>query len=944
MTTDRTCNECGKTIPETAPQGLCPDCVMRMALGTGVDIGPETEDSGQHSSGRFVPPSPEELAPHFPQLEISSLLGRGGMGAVYKARQTRLDRFVALKILPPGLQSDPDFAKRFVREAQALAKLHHPHIVTLFEFGEANGLYFFLMEFVDGVNLRQLLSNGRISAQEALAIVPQFCEALQYAHDRGIVHRDIKPENILLNQQGHVKIADFGVARIMGLVAEGAGSGEEESGVASGAGRIVGTPQYMAPEQATKPNSADHRADIYSLGVVFYQMLTGEMPTYELRQSTRKISIDVRLDEIVMRALDENPALRFQNVSEFKTQVESVTRATQNPGPEDDHISGGNQTSAPSQSQYSQLRLHLPACGILYVGITNFSKSHDILPSEMFASPQELLLNIMSAQALIVTLGAVRILRTRSYSFAVLTALLTMCLPHLGWLFGLWTLIALRHREICHAFSEKSVLYVRDSEIQKKRIQKHQALLRAPWQAWTVATIMMLWAGISLLTIYDMPSETSVEQSEFWGLVIGVYLKILIAAGLLLRSRLLYFAALAIVGRQLFSALPSVWASAQAGREIEYTGVLVHVGINAFMLLLLASMFVRYIHPNSEEKERVRRSVRRRSLAQILVFQPHEHPVPFIVLAVICLLLGTMPIWALLLPEETEDRIYKTLVGSPSNVPRVTIPKYRSGPVRILDLSLTGDARYLDIDEGQTYPGVAETEQNLNRVLDMKGVDISIARYITGGSYAIGHNLATLRLDDEQWDTMEPAEIINTIASVQTETSSVLQTDTAYAFRTKQRGMGLLRLAGSTSHSVTVQYKLVRPSNAAGAEPAVTMRKLPGSGPDVEDLEGRIVTQADLERIATKSELVRLDLSFTNVTDSDLKYLAGLSKLEWLGLAQSRRNPKGGITDRGLVHLSGLTNLRYLQLSGNGVTDTGLEHLKAKERMLQEQVCVISRI
>ena len=138
------------------------------------------------------------------------------MGAVYKARQRELDRVVALKILPPGIGQDPAFAERFTREAKALAKLNHPGIVTLYEFGKADGLFFFLMEFVDGVTLRQLLEGERISAREALAIVPQICDALQYAHDQGIVHRDIKPENILLDRQGRVKVADFGLAKLVG--------------------------------------------------------------------------------------------------------------------------------------------------------------------------------------------------------------------------------------------------------------------------------------------------------------------------------------------------------------------------------------------------------------------------------------------------------------------------------------------------------------------------------------------------------------------------------------------------------------------------------------------------------------------------------------------------------------------------------------------------------
>ncbi len=242
MDTNPICPSCGKPLDSNAPKGLCPECLMKGAFPTGTDAG------GKPSG--FVPPKIEELAAKFPQLEILEFVGQGGMGAVYKARQKQLDRTVALKILPPQTASGPGFAERFTREAQALAKLNHPHIVTLYEFGQADGLFYFLMEFVDGINLRQLLHASRLAPKEALAIVPQICEALQYAHDRGIVHRDIKPENILLSKEGQVKIADFGVAKI---VAQGLEETAEKvtphSSDLTAAGSTLGTPQYMAPEQ-----------------------------------------------------------------------------------------------------------------------------------------------------------------------------------------------------------------------------------------------------------------------------------------------------------------------------------------------------------------------------------------------------------------------------------------------------------------------------------------------------------------------------------------------------------------------------------------------------------------------------------------------------------------------------------------------------------------------
>jgi serine/threonine protein kinase len=370
METTPLCPSCGKPLPSNAPKGLCPECLIKGAFPTGAD----TDASGKPP--RFVPPKPEELARQFPQLEILEFIGQGGMGAVYKVRQKELDRIVALKILPPGIGGDPAFAGRFAREAKALAKLNHPGIVTLYEFGRADlpvspdieaaqhslagpqpstlnsQLYYFLMEFVDGVTLRQLLNAGRVSPREALAIVPQICDALQYAHDQGIVHRDIKPENILLDRRGRVKVADFGLAKIVGNVAQtssSAGSGgvpaassetTEPGGSVNpqagkpalqadltAAGKVMGTPNYMAPEQMEHPADVDNRADIYALGVVFYQMLTGELPGKPIvppSQSGGKVQIDVRLDEVVLRALEKKPELRYQQVSQVKTCVETI--------------------------------------------------------------------------------------------------------------------------------------------------------------------------------------------------------------------------------------------------------------------------------------------------------------------------------------------------------------------------------------------------------------------------------------------------------------------------------------------------------------------------------------------------------------------------------------------------------------------------------------------
>jgi len=269
------------------------------------------------------PLPPDQIAPHFPQLEIIECLGRGGMGVVYKARQKSLNRFVALKLLAPERVTDPRFAERFTREAHALAALNHPHIVTIYDFGQAGGYYFLLMEFVDGVNLSQLLQTGKLKPEEALAIVPPLCEALQYAHEHGIVHRDIKPANLLLDKAGRVKIADFGIAKMVG----------DQSSVGLAESQPVGTPQYMAPEQKDH-HRADHRADIYSLGIVLYEMLTGELPADKIEPPSRKVQIDVRLDQIVLRALEKNPELRYQTAGDMRTQIETILSAPGSSGPE----------------------------------------------------------------------------------------------------------------------------------------------------------------------------------------------------------------------------------------------------------------------------------------------------------------------------------------------------------------------------------------------------------------------------------------------------------------------------------------------------------------------------------------------------------------------------------------------------------------------------------
>jgi len=342
METSPFCPQCRQPLAPDAPEGLCPQCLLNAAAS------PPPSGAGDGLPDDLVDIAvPAEVAKKLPQFQILELLGRGGMGAVYKARQVQLDRIVALKILPPIDALSPDFVARFMREARALAKLNHPNIVAVHDFGETNGVYFIVMEYVDGANLRQLQHERRLSPAEALAIIPKICEALQYAHEEGLVHRDIKPENLLIDTKGRVKIADFGLAKMLRR--------EPLDMTLTLSGMSLGTMRYMAPEQMDKPETVDHRADIYSLGVVFYELLTGELPMGHFELPSQKAAVDARLDQIVLHALERHPERRYQQAREVQTDIESVT-STPRPAAAAPYAAGSseptgsapaNETSAP---------------------------------------------------------------------------------------------------------------------------------------------------------------------------------------------------------------------------------------------------------------------------------------------------------------------------------------------------------------------------------------------------------------------------------------------------------------------------------------------------------------------------------------------------------------------------------------------------------------------
>jgi serine/threonine protein kinase len=267
-------------------------------------------------AGSFVAPSPGELAARLPNLEVTEIVGRGGMGVVYKGRQPFLDRTVAIKLIRPDVAGDAEAQQRFVQEARALARLTHPYIVSVFDCGRAGDLLYLVMEYVTGTSLRRLIADKAVSDRDVLDYLPQIGEALQHAHESGIVHRDVKPENILVDGRHRVRLVDFGLAKWL----DPAGRRELDYGL------VTGTLGYMAPEQLAAPETVDHRADVFSTGVVSYEMLTGELPRDERPPPSAKSAADPRFDPIVLRALEHDRERRYQQMREMNADVVGLTR------------------------------------------------------------------------------------------------------------------------------------------------------------------------------------------------------------------------------------------------------------------------------------------------------------------------------------------------------------------------------------------------------------------------------------------------------------------------------------------------------------------------------------------------------------------------------------------------------------------------------------------
>ena len=260
----------------------------------------------------FVAPQPAELAPLFPGYQIEGLIATGGMGAVYRAVQKSLERQVAIKILPQEFSRDESFCAIFESEAKAMARLNHPNLIGVYDFGEVAGMLYIIMEYVPGQSLFHYANGIALDAATVIRLVSGICNGLAHAHQNGIIHRDIKPSNILLDLNAEPKIGDFGLARPMDR--------QVQDGEA-----IFGTPHYTAPEVIDAPHTVDHRADIFSVGVMLHELLTGRLPADDPRPASAIVQCDPRFDAIIRRATDVIPERRYASAQEITKELQIIS-------------------------------------------------------------------------------------------------------------------------------------------------------------------------------------------------------------------------------------------------------------------------------------------------------------------------------------------------------------------------------------------------------------------------------------------------------------------------------------------------------------------------------------------------------------------------------------------------------------------------------------------
>lgn len=307
------CDNCGTALSD---DGGCQPCLLRMGLSH-----VQEEDRPE------LPPEVEELASHFPHLDFIRLVGRGGMGAIYQARQKTLDRSVAVKVIARDISGDTNFLERFEREAKTLGRLSHPNIVSVYDYGHTeDSQAYLLMEYIDGCNLREAMEgkHAGVDLPPVPDLIIKICEALAYAHSKGVVHRDVKPENILMGSDNSIKVADFGIAKIV--------DHQKRTPTLTATRQVLGSVNYLAPEHLDAPESVDHRVDLYAVGVMMYELLTGRLPIGRIESpSDLNAQIDHRYDEIVLKALAYDPQQRYQSAEEILEALRELSESSAPP-------------------------------------------------------------------------------------------------------------------------------------------------------------------------------------------------------------------------------------------------------------------------------------------------------------------------------------------------------------------------------------------------------------------------------------------------------------------------------------------------------------------------------------------------------------------------------------------------------------------------------------
>src|SRR5437868_13098838 len=323
----RICRNCGAKVFSDAPEGLCTGCVLEAAVLATNDDGGSPKDNADTVPANKKTARASELLGELGDYELLEVVGRGGQGVVFRARQKSLNRIVALKVISLGQWASTAHLKRFRLEAEAAARLEHPGIVPIHEVGEREGSCYFSMKFVEGGQLDEVIRCTPMSIRHAAELTAKVARTVHYAHEHGILHRDIKPGNILVDQNGEPHLTDFGLARLV-----------EHGSTVTGTQEIMGTPSYMAPEQAIGNNAAvSSSTDVYGLGTVLYELLTGHPPfaggtTFETirllldsvprqpRSWNRKVDRD--LSAVCLKCLEKNPRYRYSSALELAEDLE----------------------------------------------------------------------------------------------------------------------------------------------------------------------------------------------------------------------------------------------------------------------------------------------------------------------------------------------------------------------------------------------------------------------------------------------------------------------------------------------------------------------------------------------------------------------------------------------------------------------------------------------